>query len=88
VAFTIQTGTLALAKKAVKKGRAKSLSAFVNEALEEKVEREQLLCGQSKTSDVLDASVVLTARRNQALVLTSEPKDLRRLDPQLKLETV
>ncbi|HVY32358.1 MAG TPA: hypothetical protein VHB79_37735 [Polyangiaceae bacterium] len=42
VAFTIQTDTLALAKKAVKKGRAKSLSAFVNDALEEKVERDQL----------------------------------------------
>ena len=42
VAFTIQSGTLVLAKKAVKRGRAKSLSAFVNDALEEKVERDQL----------------------------------------------
>ena len=42
VAFTIQTGTLALAKKVVKKGRAKSLSAFVNDALEEKVQRDEL----------------------------------------------
>jgi hypothetical protein len=51
VAFTIQTGTLVLAKKAVKKGRAKSLSAFVNDALEEKVQRDQL----AEVLDQMDA---------------------------------
>ena len=42
VAVTIASETLALARKAVREGRAKSLSAFVTEAVGEKVERDQL----------------------------------------------
>lgn len=46
------------------------------------------LCGRAGTSDVIDASVVLVARRAQAPVVTSDVGDLRRLDPTLRLERV
>jgi len=39
-----------------------------------------VLCGRSGTSDVVDASVALLARRLRAVVVTSDPGDLRRLD--------
>jgi hypothetical protein len=42
VAVTISTDVLELAKKRVKAGRAKSLSAFVNEAVDEKLRRDEL----------------------------------------------
>ncbi len=45
------------------------------------------LCGVTKTADVVDASVVLLARRHRAAVLTSDPADLRRLDARLVLVT-
>ena len=47
-----------------------------------------ILCGRTSTSDVIDASVVLTALRENAVVVTSDPKDLQRLDPALKIERV
>lgn len=41
-----------------------------------------VLCGLAGTNDdVVDASVVLAARRRGALVLTSDPDDIHRLDP-------
>lgn len=46
------------------------------------------LCGRAGTSDVIDASVVLTARRERAPVVTSDAKDLRRLDATLRIELV
>jgi len=47
-----------------------------------------VLCGRSRTSDVIDASVVLVARRERAVVVTSDVGDLRRLDPGLSIERV
>jgi rRNA-processing protein FCF1 len=47
-----------------------------------------VLCGRSGTSDVIDASVVLVARRERAVVVTSDFDDLRRLDPALPLERI
>jgi predicted nucleic acid-binding protein len=44
-----------------------------------------VLCGRSKTHDVIDASVALVARRHKAKVLTSDPDDLRRIDAKLHL---
>jgi predicted nucleic acid-binding protein len=38
------------------------------------------LCGITSTRDVIDASVVLCARRYGQRVVTSDPKDIRRLD--------
>lgn len=39
------------------------------------------LCGASGTSDIVDASVVLTARAHGDVIVTSDPDDLRRIDP-------
>jgi rRNA-processing protein FCF1 len=47
-----------------------------------------ILCGRAGTSDVIDASVVLVARRERAVVVTSDVDDLRRLDPGLPLERI
>lgn len=47
-----------------------------------------VLLGRSGTSDIVDASVVLSARAHKAVVLTSDPDDLRRIDPGLALETL
>jgi len=43
------------------------------------------LCGATGTTDVVDASVVVLARTVGGLVVTSDPEDLRRLDPAVKL---
>jgi hypothetical protein len=42
-----------------------------------------ILCGAAETSDVVDASVVIVARRYKATVLSSDGADLLRLDPTL-----
>jgi hypothetical protein len=47
----------------------------------------RLLAG-SGTSDVVDAHVVLCARRAGQAVLTTDPGDLRQLDPTLPLVPV
>jgi len=39
------------------------------------------LCGATSTSDIIDASVVILAREHRDLIVTSDPHDLRRLDP-------
>ncbi|MEO8127258.1 MAG: PIN domain nuclease [Bryobacteraceae bacterium] len=39
------------------------------------------LCGAASVSDVIDASVVIIARGRQDVIVTSDPGDLRRLDP-------
>ena len=46
------------------------------------------LCGRSGTKDVIDASVVLCAKRRGHTIMTSDPGDLRRLDPNIKLDIV
>lgn len=37
------------------------------------------------TSDVIDASVVLAARAHGAAVVTTDPRDLSRIDPAIEL---
>jgi len=39
------------------------------------------LCGATKTSDIIDASVVILARERRDRIVSSDPHDLRRLDP-------
>jgi hypothetical protein len=39
------------------------------------------LCGVRQTSDIIDASVVLCARARDHRIVTSDPEDIRRLDP-------
>lgn len=43
------------------------------------------LCGVTGTTDVVDASVVLCARARGHGVVTSDPDDIARLDPRLRL---
>lgn len=47
--------------------------------------RTGLLLASSGTSDIVDAHVVVCARRTNQLVVTSDADDLRRLDPGLRL---
>ena len=42
-----------------------------------------VLCGVTRTSDVIDASVVLCARERGGAIATSDPVDMRRLDPEV-----
>ena len=47
-----------------------------------------VLCGRAGTTDVVDAAVVACAHaRGTRTVITSDPDDLRRLDPGLTLWT-
>jgi predicted nucleic acid-binding protein len=46
------------------------------------------LLAASGTSDVVDAHVAVCARRAGQAVVTSDPDDLRRLDPSLPLTTL
>jgi predicted nucleic acid-binding protein len=46
------------------------------------------LLSASATADIVDAHVVICARRTQQQVVTSDPDDLRRLDPTIRLVTV
>jgi len=39
------------------------------------------LCGATDTRDIIDASVVILARERGDRIVTSDPYDLRRLDP-------
>ncbi|WP_250292732.1 PIN domain-containing protein [Frankia sp. CiP1_Cm_nod1] len=52
---------------------------------EEIAARIGLLLAASGASDVVDAHVVLLARKLRATVVTSDPHDLRKLDPALGL---
>jgi hypothetical protein len=46
------------------------------------------LLAQTGTSDIVDAHVVICAQAAGYAVITSDPLDLRRLDPKLRLITV
>lgn len=39
------------------------------------------LCGAADSRDIVDASVVILARKRRDAIVTSDPDDLRRLDP-------
>jgi predicted nucleic acid-binding protein len=43
------------------------------------------LLAASRTSDITDAHVVICARRSDQQVVTSDPADLRALDPDIRL---
>jgi hypothetical protein len=74
----------------VKRGRAKSVSALLASGVVEvhvldleEARAAGVLCGKSKTRDVIDATVALLARRHSATVVTSDPDDLRKLDSKI-----
>ncbi|MDQ1443921.1 MAG: hypothetical protein QOI20_385 [Acidimicrobiaceae bacterium] len=46
------------------------------------------LLATSGTADIADAHVVICARRASQRVVTSDPDELRRLDPQLEMVVV
>lgn len=46
------------------------------------------LCASTRTADVVDASVVVTAREFDDAVITSDPDDIRALDPSLLIFAV
>ncbi|MGH9073400.1 MAG: PIN domain-containing protein [Acidimicrobiales bacterium] len=42
-----------------------------------------VLCGRAGTADIVDASVVMAARRHRATVVSSDRADLEALDPDI-----
>jgi hypothetical protein len=59
------------------------------EALDDQAARAAgQLCGVRGTADVIDASVVLCARRHRHRIATSDPDDLSALDPSAELIVV
>lgn len=57
--------------------------------LDERVARlAAVLLASSRTTDVVDASVVVCATLNRDTVVTSDPGDLRRLEPRLPMIAV
>jgi hypothetical protein len=44
-----------------------------------------VLCGRRGVDDVVDASVVICAKLGDDAVITTDPNDLRRLDPDLRI---
>jgi rRNA-processing protein FCF1 len=73
-----------VALRALLNGRT-SIVAALDQIL---AEGAGVLCGRAGTSDVIDASVVLVAKRENATVITSDVNDLRRLDPTMRLEKI
>lgn len=54
-----------------------------------RAEAAGILCARSRTSDVIDASVALAARQESgAVVVTSDPDALHRLDPAMRIESI
>jgi hypothetical protein len=47
--------------------------------------RVGVLLAESRTSDIVDAHVVVCARRCRQPIVTTDPQDLRRLDPEARL---
>jgi predicted nucleic acid-binding protein len=56
------------------------------EALTDELARATgLLCGATQTSDIVDASIVIAARRHHATIISSDRGDLTRLDQTLPI---
>jgi predicted nucleic acid-binding protein len=47
-----------------------------------------LLLAETGTADIADAHVVICARRTGQAIVTSDPGDLRRIDPELKIVAI
>jgi predicted nucleic acid-binding protein len=47
-----------------------------------------VLCGRRGTTDVIDATVAITARLTSSTVITSDPDDITLLDPRLSIRAV
>lgn len=85
----------ALAQAIHRPERQARLARLVRQPTTDVVELDRLdatnvgrLLAARDTADVVDAHVVICARRSQQRVATSDPDDLRLLDPALELVTV
>jgi len=74
-------------------GRQAHLSRFLRGPSAEVVALDELagraigvLCGRTGATDVIDASVVVCARERGHPVVSSDPGDLRAIDPSLRVE--
>ena len=47
-----------------------------------------LLLAETATADIVDAHVVICAQRTGQVVVTSDPRDIGRIDPELRLVAV
>jgi hypothetical protein len=71
-------------KKQARLARLLALEEVELEALDEqRAKAAGQLCGVTRTSDLIDASVVLCANARGQAVVSSDPDDLLRLDPAL-----
>jgi predicted nucleic acid-binding protein len=91
--LTIPAGVLAQAWRGTPRqarlARLLSLPTVTVAPLDESTAKAAgVLCGRAGTADVVDASVVLAGRLNRHTVVTSDPDDLRRIDPHLHLATL
>jgi hypothetical protein len=88
--FAVPAGVVAQAwrdgRKQARLARLLGSSGLVVEALDDTRARAAgQLCGVAGTRDVVDASVVLCAQRREHAIVTSDPDELRRLDPAIEL---
>jgi predicted nucleic acid-binding protein len=76
-------------RKQVRLARLLASSAVDIEPLDDEGARAAgQLCGVRRTADVIDASVVLCARKHGYGVVTSDVADIRHLDPSLRIVRV
>lgn len=54
----------------------------------ERAQAAGALCGGAQTRDVIDASVVLCAREHSTSIVTSDPEDITRLDPNAQIVAI
>jgi rRNA-processing protein FCF1 len=93
VRFLVPAGVLAQAWRdgALQARLARFLKTPAVEVLplsEARARAAGVLCGLSGTSDVVDASVVISAKEHRCSVITGDPADLGALDPSLQLHLV
>jgi hypothetical protein len=91
--ITVPAGVIAQvwrdgSRQAVLSRLLKSRQVSIEPLDEARAKAAGALCGASGTSDVIDASVVICARAHGHTVITSDPKDLARLDPLLPLRAI
>jgi hypothetical protein len=76
-------------RRQVRLARLLAAAEIEVEVLDDKRARDcGQLCGVRGTTDVVDASVVLCARSRGLRIVTSDPDDIRRLDPRAGIITV
>ena len=91
--FNVPAGVLAQAWRGTPRqallGRFLNLSNVAVVPLDDAGARAAgVLCARSDVNDVVDASVVICARLADGPVVTTDPFDLRRLDPQLRIVAI